>query len=81
MDGCPAVQHWGELRFTRDVDLTLLTDFGDEEAYIEPFLDAFAPRVEGCRGVLPFEEQTLHLPPVQTMTGKCAKGGAPSSLG
>lgn len=44
-----AVQHWGEPRFTRDVDLTLLTGFGNEEAYIDPFLEAFAPRFEGCR--------------------------------
>ena len=27
-----AVQHWGEPRFTRDVDLTLLTGFGNEKA-------------------------------------------------
>lgn len=44
-----AVQHWGEPRFTRDVDLTLLTGFGNEEAYIDPFLKVFAPRIEGCR--------------------------------
>lgn len=24
-----AVQHWGEPRFTRDVDMTLLTGFGN----------------------------------------------------
>ncbi|NBV85148.1 MAG: hypothetical protein EBS01_02520 [Verrucomicrobia bacterium] len=44
-----AVQYWGEPRFTRDVDLTLLTGFGGEEAYIDPFLKAFAPRIENCR--------------------------------
>jgi len=44
-----AVQYWGEPRFTRDVDLTLLTGFGNEEAYIDPFLEAFAPRIESCR--------------------------------
>jgi len=44
-----AVQHWGEPRFTLDVDLTLLTGFGNEEAYIDPFLEVFAPRIEGCR--------------------------------
>jgi len=44
-----AVQHWGEPRFTRDVDLTLLTGFGNEEAFVDPFLNAFAPRMEGCR--------------------------------
>lgn len=40
-----AVQHWGEPRFTRDVDLTLLTGFGDEESYIDPFLDSFEARI------------------------------------
>ena len=44
-----AVQHWGEPRFTRDVDVTLLTVFGNEEAYIDPFLTAFAPRIDRCR--------------------------------
>lgn len=44
-----AVQHWGEPRFTRDVDVTLLTGFGNEEAYVDPFLTAFAPRIDRCR--------------------------------
>ncbi len=30
-----AVQRWGEPRVTRDVDVSLLTDFGREEAFIE----------------------------------------------
>jgi hypothetical protein len=44
-----AVQHWGEPRFTRDVDLTLLTGLGNEEAYVHPFLTASAQRIDGCR--------------------------------
>ena len=44
-----AVQHWGEPRFTRDVDLTLLTGFGGEETYIDPLLEVFEPRIEDCR--------------------------------
>ena len=44
-----AVQHWGEPRFTRDVDLTLLTGYGGEERYIDPLLEVFAPRIEDCR--------------------------------
>jgi hypothetical protein len=44
-----AVQHWGEPRFTRDVDLTLLTGFGSEETYIDPLLKVFEPRIEDCR--------------------------------
>jgi len=40
-----AVQHWGEPRITRDVDVTLLTGFGNEEAFTEALLTRFRPRV------------------------------------
>lgn len=39
-----ALQRWGEVRFTRDVDLTLLTGFGGEERFVDGLLSAFAPR-------------------------------------
>jgi hypothetical protein len=39
-----AVQRWSEPRFTNDADLTLLTGFGSEQAFIEPLLHRFAPR-------------------------------------
>ncbi len=39
-----ALQRWGEPRFTRDVDLTLLTGFGGEETYIDCLLAHFTPR-------------------------------------
>jgi hypothetical protein len=35
-----ALLRWGEPRFTRDVDLALLTGFGHEEDYIFPLLEA-----------------------------------------
>jgi hypothetical protein len=35
-----ALLRWGEPRFTRDVDVTLLTGFGDEEQFIRPILSA-----------------------------------------
>ena len=35
-----AVLRWGEARFTRDVDVTLLTGFGKEREFIETLLDA-----------------------------------------
>lgn len=41
-----AVQRWGEPRQTRDVDLTVLTGFGAEEAYVDTLLDAFEARVD-----------------------------------
>ena len=42
--GGVAVQRWGETRVTRDVDLTLLTGFGCEEAFIDGLLAAYEPR-------------------------------------
>ncbi len=44
-----AVQHWGEPRFTKDVDLTLLTGFGGEEEYVDGLLALYPPRIEGAR--------------------------------
>lgn len=44
-----AVQRWGEPRFTADADLTLLTGFGTEEAFVEPLCQHFRPRREDAR--------------------------------
>ena len=43
-----AVQRWGQPRFTRDADLTLLTGFGNEEAYVSSLLRRFQPRIENA---------------------------------
>jgi hypothetical protein len=40
-----AVQKWGEPRTTLDVDLTVLTSFGEEDAVIGPLLGRFEARV------------------------------------
>lgn len=40
-----AVQHWGEPRFTKDVDMTLLTGFGNEEPYIREWLGSYEARM------------------------------------
>jgi hypothetical protein len=40
-----AVQHWGEPRYTKDVDMTLLTGFGNEEPFIHEWLANYAARV------------------------------------
>lgn len=40
-----AVQHWGEPRFTKDVDMTLLTGFGNEEPFIRQWLAHYESRV------------------------------------
>jgi hypothetical protein len=42
--GGVALQRWGEPRFTQDVDLTLLTGFDGEEAYVDALLQEFKPR-------------------------------------
>ena len=41
-----ALQRWGEPRVTQDVDLTLLTGFGNEKSYIQAFLQHFDARIE-----------------------------------
>ncbi|MBX3731597.1 MAG: hypothetical protein KF791_03275 [Verrucomicrobiae bacterium] len=38
------VQRWGSPRFTQDVDLTLLTGFGDEERHVDGLLQFLRPR-------------------------------------
>lgn len=41
-----AVQRWGEPRETVDVDLTLITGFTDESAFVRTLVQSFEPRVE-----------------------------------
>ena len=40
-----AVQRWGEPRVTQDVDMTILTGFGNEQSYIDFLLRRFTPRI------------------------------------
>ena len=47
--GGVAVLHWGEPRFTLDLDLTLLTGFGGEEAFVDEWLAHYEPRLKGAR--------------------------------
>ena len=44
-----AVLHWGEPRFTMDLDLTLLTGFGGEESYVDEWLAHYKARIDGAR--------------------------------
>jgi len=39
-----AVQRWGQVRVTRDVDVTLLTGFGNEGPFIDALLAHYTPR-------------------------------------
>jgi len=43
--GGVALQRWGEPRFTRDVDVTLLCPYGAEAAPAERLIAAFSPRI------------------------------------
>jgi hypothetical protein len=47
--GGVAVQRWGEPRVTRDVDLSLLTGFGNEESFVGTLLSHYAPRIGNAR--------------------------------
>lgn len=40
-----AVVRWGRPRTTRDVDISLLTEWGDEERYVDRLLERFVGRV------------------------------------
>ena len=40
-----AVQHWGEPRLTRDVDVSVLTGFGAEAEFISAILKTYQPRI------------------------------------
>ena len=44
--GGVAVQRWAEPRLTRDVDVTLLVEFGSEVPVVEKILEKYQPRVE-----------------------------------
>ena len=47
--GGVAVQRWGEPRFTRDVDCTILVAAGEETTYIDELLAAFQARIPNAR--------------------------------
>lgn len=44
-----AVQRWSNPRFTRDIDLTLVTGFGGEEKYVDVLLRELEPRQPDAR--------------------------------
>ncbi len=47
--GGVALQRWGEPRVTKDVDLTLIAAFGDEERYVERLVRQFSPRIANAK--------------------------------
>lgn len=44
-----ALQHWGEPRVTRDLDISIFTGFGGEEPIIDTLLSMYSPRVTDAR--------------------------------
>ena len=44
-----AVQRWGQPRMTADIDLTVITGFGDEERYVDALLAGLAGRLPDAR--------------------------------
>jgi predicted nucleotidyltransferase len=44
-----AVQKWGQVRVTQDIDLTVFTGIGNELPFIEQLLELFVPRIPDAR--------------------------------
>lgn len=44
-----ALQCWGRQRLTRDVDVTLFTDFSGEEEFIDSLLECYKKRISDAR--------------------------------
>jgi hypothetical protein len=44
-----ALQAWGEPRLTRDIDVSILAQFGNEFSVIDPLLQKYTPRVSDAR--------------------------------
>lgn len=47
--GGVALQRWGEPRFTRDADITLITGIGGEELFVDALLGRFEGRIANAR--------------------------------
>lgn len=44
-----AVIRWGKVRMTQDVDLSLLSGFGNEEVYVDALLARFGSRISNAK--------------------------------
>ncbi len=71
-----AVIHWGEPRLTRDIDLTLLTGFGQEEIFVDELLVRFPARMENARAFA-LENRTLLIAVSGGFPVDIALGGLP----
>jgi hypothetical protein len=71
-----AVERWGEPRETIDVDLTLVTGFGDEERYVRTLLDRFDGRIADA-AAFALENRVLLLRSASGVGIDIALGGLP----
>ena len=74
--GGVALQRWGEPRFTRDVDLTLLCPYGEEAPLAERLLKTFSPRMPDARAFA-LEHRVLLLRGSSGVPVDIAFGGIP----
>ncbi|MCI0535885.1 MAG: nucleotidyl transferase AbiEii/AbiGii toxin family protein [Verrucomicrobiales bacterium] len=74
--GGVAVHRWGEQRTTDDVDITLLTGFGNEEAYIDELLRHFTGR-EPAQEERAIQRRVLFLVNSDSVNLDVALGGIP----
>jgi hypothetical protein len=70
------VPRWGEPRTTADADLTLLTGFGSEEAFVDTLLGSFAPRRSDARR-LALERRVVLIEARNTVPLDVSLGGLP----
>ncbi len=71
-----AVQRWADPRQTEDADLTLLTGFGGEEAYVDALLSTFTARFADERK-LALQRRVLFLQTCEGVAIDIALGGLP----
>jgi hypothetical protein len=64
-----AVQRWGRPRMTADVDLTVITGFGNEEPFVDALLAGLAGRIADARG---FALRTGSMSPGSSSANPCS---------
>ena len=50
--GGVALQHWGEVRYTNDIDLSAICDLGQESTILEKLLRIVTPRIDGIEEIV-----------------------------
>lgn len=74
--GGVAVQRWGQPRMTADVDLTVMTGFGGEDAYVDLLLAKVAGRIPDARDFA-LRHRTLLLRTTNGVNADVALGAMP----